>query len=63
MMYERRLPIVALPADEAAIALGVNRQWFDDNVANEVPHVRRGRVRLYSIKDLEKWTEANAERA
>jgi excisionase family DNA binding protein len=59
----REIPVVALKADEAARALGVSRDWFDKNVAREVPHVRRGHQRLFTVKALEKWAEANMERA
>jgi hypothetical protein len=48
---------------EAAEALGVSRKWFDINVAPEVPHVRRNHHRLFTVKALEKWAEANMERA
>lgn len=58
-----QVPAVALRADDAARALGVSRDWFDANVAREVPHIRRGRMVLYSVRALERWVEANVERA
>jgi hypothetical protein len=61
--YDRDVPVVALKPDEAAEALGVSRKWFDINVAPEVPHVRRNHHRLFTVKALEKWAEANMERA
>jgi hypothetical protein len=61
--YERGVPVVALKPDDAAEALGVSRTWFDKNVAPEVPHVRRGYHRLFTVKALEKWAEANMERS
>jgi predicted DNA-binding transcriptional regulator AlpA len=62
-MTERPIPVVALRAEEAAEALGVSRDWFDQHVRPEVPHIRRGRMTLYAVKALEKWAEANMERA
>jgi hypothetical protein len=59
----RSVPVVTLKADEAAQALGVSRRWFDHNVAPEVPHIRRGIHKLFTVKALEKWAEANMERA
>lgn len=61
-MSVRPVPIVALRSSEAAKALGVSRDWFDAHVAREIPHVQRGAMRLYSVKSLEKWLEANMER-
>lgn len=63
MMNDRAVPVVALRVDEAARALGVSRDWFDLHVKPEVPHIRRGRTVLFSVKALEKWAEANMERA
>jgi excisionase family DNA binding protein len=62
-MSDRAGPVVALRTDEAAQALGVSRDWFDQHVKPEVPHIRRGRTLLFSVKALEKWAEANMERA
>ena len=62
-MSDRTVPVVALRPDEAAFALGVSRDWFDQNVKPEVPHIRRGKLTLFSVKALEKWAEANMERA
>lgn len=63
MSTDRSVPVVALRAEEAAAALGVSRDWFDQHVRPEVPHIRRGRMTLFSVKALERWAEANMERA
>ena len=59
----REIPVVALRPDDAAASRGVSRDWFDAHVRPEVPHVRRGRTTLFTVKALEKWAEANMERA
>ena len=40
------LPRLALSPDEAAAALGVSRDYFDEHVAGELRIVRRGRRKL-----------------
>lgn len=62
-MSDRTVPVVALRSNEAAEALGVSRDWFDKHVRDEVPHVRRGKLTLFSVRSLEKWAEANMERS
>jgi len=52
---------LALRVGEAAASLGVSEDHFA-TIAHEIPVVRRGRVRLYSVRALEEWLEANAER-
>lgn len=56
---ERRL---AFNKTEAAIALGVSVDFFDDHVSREVPCVRRGRRQLYPVREIERWLELSAER-
>lgn len=46
---------------EAAEALGVSVDFFDDHVAIELPCVRRGRLRLYPVSELERWVARSAE--
>lgn len=62
-MSARALPTVTLRRDEAAASLGVSLDWFQRNVAPQVPAVRIGRMVLYRVVDLEKWAEMNLERA
>ncbi|MGD0713099.1 MAG: DNA-binding protein [Gaiellaceae bacterium] len=54
------LRITLMPA-EAAAALGVSRDFFDDHVKPELRVVRRGRLVLIPVRELERWAEANAE--
>jgi excisionase family DNA binding protein len=55
-------PRLALTAMEAPEALGVSYEFFREHVAGELRWVRRGRKRLVSVKELERWLEQNAAR-
>src|SRR5688572_28577762 len=48
-------PRLALSPDEAAVALGVSRDFFDQHIAHELRVVRRGRRRLVAVAELERW--------
>ena len=49
------VPRLALSPNEAAEALGVSRDYFDEHVAPELRIVRRGRRKLIDIRELERW--------
>jgi hypothetical protein len=53
---------LAVSPAEAAYALGVSRDFFDAHVLPELRVVRRGRLILVSIRELEAWLERSAER-
>jgi len=57
------VPRLALRRDEAASALGVSADFFDQRVRHELRAVRRGRVVVYPVRELEQWLERNAARA
>jgi hypothetical protein len=57
------VPRVALVAEEAAEALGISVRSFYEHVAPELKVVRRGRLRMYPVRELERWLEESAERA
>lgn len=57
------LPRLALSKQEAAAALGMSDDSFDRYVRAYVPCVRRGRMRLYALRDLDRWLLDNAELA
>ena len=59
----RPVPRVALRPEEAAAALGVSRDFFDEHIKTELHVVRRGKLCLYGVRELERWVEANEERA
>ena len=56
------VPRVTLRPEEAAQALGVSRDFFDASVAPELRVIRRGRLKLYAVAELERWADASAER-
>jgi excisionase family DNA binding protein len=56
------VPRIALTPAEAAAALGVGPDFFEEHVAPELRLVRRGRKRLVPVGELERWTTENAER-
>ena len=51
---------LALRQKEAAAALGVSVDYFSEHIAPEVRQVRRGRLWLYPVRELEQWVERNA---
>jgi excisionase family DNA binding protein len=46
--------------DEAAAALSVSRDFFDQHIRHELRVIRRGRKILVSVRELERWLEQNA---
>jgi excisionase family DNA binding protein len=55
-------PRLALSPDEAAGALGVSRDFFDEHILPELRVVRRGRKVLIAIAELERWLAESAAR-
>lgn len=55
-----RVPRLALSKTEAAEALGVSVDFFDEHVASELRMVRRGRRRLIPVRELERWLAESA---
>ena len=51
---------LALRVEEAAGAIGCSRDFFDTHVLPELRIVRRGRLRLVPVRELERWLDANA---
>jgi excisionase family DNA binding protein len=51
---------LALSPTEAALAIGVSRDFFDTHVRDELRLVRRGRLVLVPVKELERWLESSA---
>lgn len=54
------VPAIALPPAEAAAALGMGETAFREHVAPDIRVIRRGRMRLYPVADLERWATDNA---
>jgi hypothetical protein len=59
---QRELPRLALTRQEAAAAIGVSTDSFERHVQPELRLVRRGRLRLVPVRELERWLDANAAR-
>ena len=57
---KRIVPRLALSIDEAARALSVSRDFFDQHIRHELRVVRRGRKILVPVQELERWLENNA---
>ena len=53
---------LALTRAEAAETLGMSLDSFERYVQAEVRLVRRGRIRLVPVGELERWLAENAER-
>jgi hypothetical protein len=60
--HGRHVPRLALTRAEAAEALGVGITTFKTKIAPDLRVVREGKVRLYPVRELERWLEENAER-
>jgi excisionase family DNA binding protein len=58
----RTVPRVALTRAEAAAVLGVSLDSFERHIQGELRLVRRGRLRLVPLRELERWLDANAAR-
>ena len=52
---------LAVTRGEAARALGVSINSFERHVQPELKIVRRGRLRLVPVREIERWLEENAE--
>lgn len=57
------VPRLALSPDEAAAALGVSRDFFDEHIRHELRLIYRGRRRLVSVRELERWLAESAHLA
>jgi excisionase family DNA binding protein len=57
------LPRLAVSPGEAAVILGVSRDYLDEHVIGELRVVRRGRRILIALAELERWLDRAATRA
>ena len=53
---------ITLSKTEAAAALSMSVDSFERYVQSDVRCVRRGRLRLFPVAELERWANDNAER-
>jgi hypothetical protein len=56
------IPRLALTREEAAGSLGMSLDSFERHVQADVRLIRRGKLRLVPVVELERWIERNAER-
>jgi hypothetical protein len=55
------VPRVALSREEAAAALGMSLDSFERHVQPELRIIRRGKLRLVPLRELERWAATAAE--
>ncbi len=55
------VPRVALSRQEAARSLGMSLDSFERHVQPELKLIRRGKLRLIPLVELERWAIENAE--
>ena len=53
---------VAVPKPTAAAMLGMSVDSFERYATRDLRCIRRGRLRLYPVAELERWASDNAER-
>jgi hypothetical protein len=53
---------VAVTREQAAAMLGMGLTSFEQHVQPELRMIRKGKLRLVPVSELERWVEANAER-
>ena len=58
---EAPVPRLALSKPEAAAAIGVGPDYFEEHVAPALRIVRVGRRKLVPITELERWLSEHAE--
>jgi hypothetical protein len=54
------VPRMLLTRREAAVSLGMSLRHFQRHVQPHVRCVYSGQLRLYPVRDLERWAEAEA---
>jgi hypothetical protein len=57
---DRRVPRMLLTRREAAVSLGMSLRHFQRHVQPHVRCVYSGQLRLYPVRDLERWAEDEA---
>jgi hypothetical protein len=54
------IPRVALSREEAAASLGISLDSFERHVQPDLNLIRRGRLRLVPVAELERWASNEA---
>ena len=52
---------LAYRPEDAARALSVSRDYFDEHIAPELRWIRRGRLKLVSADELRRWLRQSSE--
>jgi hypothetical protein len=55
------IPRVALSRQEAAAALGMSLDSFERHVQPELRLIRRGKLRLVPVAELQRWAEESTD--
>jgi hypothetical protein len=63
MRPHREIPCLALTRTEAAQSLGMGTTSFDEEVRPYVRAYRDGKLRLYPVRELERFLDENSSRA
>lgn len=50
---------LAVRREEAAAALGVSVDFFDEHIRPDLPIIVRGRLTLYPVAELDAWVQHN----
>ena len=58
--YRPSVPAILLTPERAAAALDMSADSFNRHVRGELRLVRRGRLVLVPVSELERWAERNA---
>ena len=56
------VPRLAFSRREAAAALGVSTDSFERHIQPELRCIRRGRLRLFDLRELQRWLDENSAR-
>jgi excisionase family DNA binding protein len=59
---DQKVTRLALTRSEAAAALGISLDSFERYVQADLRVIRKGRLRLVPLRELERWLELNAAR-
>jgi len=55
------IPRLGLTRDEAAVSIGMSLDSFERYVQPTIRLVRRGRLRIVPVRELDRWLEDNAQ--
>jgi len=51
---------IALRREQAAACLGLSVDAFDEHVRFEIKTIRKGRLVLFPVEELQRWAQRNA---